>query len=154
MNKHVELPLIEPLYSTYHNQGTGTAIIGNNLSVRNWYLNQVMNLTCNKKFLNGFTTPEITIAQSGWYDNPYFDKRGLSSEFTNGYINPIIRQMLDKGFYVAFSGVDDFYVKGKSWYKERHFKHDGLICGYDQNDKTYCIYAYDNNCSFFGEYKR
>lgn len=145
MKKHVELPLIEPLYSTYHNQGTGTAIIVNNPSVRNWYLNQVMNLTCSKKFLNGFTTPEITIADSSWSGNPYLDKRWLSSEFTNGYINPIIRQMLDKGFYVAFVGVDDFYLKGKSWYKERHFSHDGLICGYDQNDKTYCIYAYDSN---------
>ena len=145
MNKRVELPLIEPLYSTYHNQGAGTAVIGNNQSVRNWYLNQVMNLTCSKKFLNGFTTPEITIADSSWSGNPYLDKRWISSEFTNGYINPIIRQMLDKGFYVAFGGVDDFYVKGKSWYKERHFSHDGLICGYDQNDKTYCIYAYDSN---------
>lgn len=145
MNKHVELLLIEPLYSTYHNQGAGTAVIGNNQSVRNWYLNQVMNLTCSKKFLNGFTTPEITIADSSWSGNPYLDKRWLSSEFTNGYINPIIRQMLDKGFYVAFGGVDDFYLKGKSWYKERHFSHDGLICGYDQNDKTYCIYAYDSN---------
>ena len=145
MNKYVELPLIEPLYSTYHNQGPGTAIVGNNPSVRNWYLNQVMNLTCSKKFLNGFTTPEITIVDSSWSGNPYLDKRWLSSEFTNGYTNPIIRQMLDKGFYVAFGGVDDFYVKGKSWYKERHFSHDGLICGYDQGNKTYCIYAYDSN---------
>lgn len=145
MNKCVELPLLEPLYSTYHHQGPATAIIGNNPSVRNWYLNHVMNLTCSKKFLNGFTTPEITIADSSWSVNPYLDRRWLSSEFTNGYINPIIRQMLDKGFYVVFGGVDDFYLKGKSWYKERHFSHDGLICGYDQNDKTYCIFAYDSN---------
>ena len=145
MNKHLELPLVDPLYSTYHNQAPGTAIIGSNPSVRNWYLNQIMNLVCSKKFLNGFTSPGITIADTSWVANPYLDKRWLSSEFTNGYINPIIRQMLDKGFYVAFGDVDDFYIKGKSWYKERHFGHDGLICGYDQNDKTYCIYAYDNN---------
>lgn len=145
MNKHVELPLIEPLYSTYHNQGTGTAIIVNNPSVRNWYLNQVMNLTCSRKFLNGFTTPEITVADSSWSDNPHLDKRWISTQFTKGYINPIIRELLDNGFYVAFCGVDDYYIKGKSWYKERHFNHDGLICGYDQNDKTYCIYAYDSN---------
>lgn len=145
MNKHVELPIIEPLYSTYHNQGTGTAIIENNKSIRNWYLNQIMDLTCSRKFLSGFTTPEITVADSSWASSPYLDRRWLSTEFTNGYINPIIREMLDRGFYVAFGGVDDFYVKGKSWYKKRHFNHDGLICGYDQKDKTYCIYAYDSN---------
>lgn len=145
MNKRVELPLIEPLYSTYHNQGTGTAVIGNNQSVRNWHLNQVMNLTCNRKFLNGFTTPEITIENSSFMSNPYLDKVWISTRFTKGYINPIIRELLDNGFYVQFVGVDDYYIKGKSWYKKRHFSHDGLICGYDQNDKTYCIYAYDSN---------
>ena len=145
MGKRVELPLIEPLYNTYHYQGPATAIIEKNPSIRNWYLNQVMNLKCSRKFLNGFTTPEITIEDSSWSVNPYFDKQWISTEFVNGYVNPIIRAMLDKGFYVAFCGVDDFYIKGKSWYKERHHSHDGLICGYDQNDKTYCIYAYDNN---------
>ena len=145
MNKCVELPLIEPLYSTYHNQGPGTAIIKDNLSIRNWYLNQIMNLFCSRKFLNGYTTPEITIRDSWWSANPYLDRRMISTEFADGYINPIIREMLDRGFYVDFSGVDDFYMKGKTWYKQRHFSHDGLICGYDQNDKTYCIYAYDSN---------
>jgi hypothetical protein len=36
-------------------------------------------------------------------------------------------------------------MKGKSWYKVRHFIHDGLICGYNREEKTYCIYAYDSN---------
>ena len=145
MNKRVDLPLIEPLYSTYHSQGAATAVIGNNQSIRNWYLNQVMNLTCSRKFLNGFTTPEIFIAESRWYNNPYLDRWWLSTQFTKGYINPIIRELLDNGFFVAFGGVDDYYIKGKSWYNKRHFNHDGLICGYDKNDKTYCIYAYDSN---------
>ena len=145
MNKHVELALVDPVYSTYHFQGPATAIAVNNPSARNWYLNRVMNLCCNRKFLNGFTTPEISVLQSGWTDNPYIDKRWMNTQFIDGYINPIIRKMLDNGFYVAFLGIDDYYVKGKSWYKERHFVHDGLICGYDQTDKAYCIYAYDSN---------
>lgn len=145
MKKRVELPLLEPMYKTYHNQAPATAILVNNPSVRNWYLNKIMNLTCSRKFLSGFTTPEITIVDSDWHSSPYLDKRFISSEFTKGYINPIIREFIDKGFYVSFGSVDDYYISGKSWYKERHFGHDGLICGYDQNDKTYCIYAYDTN---------
>ena len=39
--KKIELPLVEPLYSTYHYQGPGTAVLVNNPSIRNWYLNQV-----------------------------------------------------------------------------------------------------------------
>ncbi len=145
MNKFVELPLIEPLYSTYHFQGVGTATIVNNPSIRNWYLNQVMNLKCNRKFLKGFATPEISILDSSWSQNPYLYRKWFSTEFLQGYCNSIIRKLLDDGYYIYFDGIDDYYVKGKSWYKERHFNHDGCICGYNQKDKTYCIYAYDNN---------
>ncbi|MBR5786199.1 MAG: hypothetical protein IKY41_05865 [Clostridia bacterium] len=144
MNKRVELPLVEPLYSTYHNQGACTAIITSNPTIRNWSLNQIMNLSCNRKFLKGFTSPEISIPGSSWVVCPYFEKIQISSRFIKGYINSIIRRMIDAGYYVAFNNIDDYYLKGKSWYKERHFNHDGLICGYDQNEKTYCIYAYDS----------
>ena len=145
MMKRVELPLLPPMYSAYHNQSLGTATIINNPSIRNWYLNQSMNLQCSKKFLSGYTTPQLDIVHSIWYENPCFDRVWLNMRFTRGYINPIIRDFLNNGFYVLFTAVDDYYVEGKSWYKERHFIHDGIICGYDQNDKTYCLYAYDKN---------
>ena len=145
MKKKIELPLVEPLYSTYHYQGPGTAILVNNSSIRNWYLNQVMILTCTRKFLNGFTTPEIGMAESSWNANPHLDKKSYSMQFMEGHTHFVIRKLLDAGYYVCFSGIDDFYVEGKTWYHKRHFNHDGCICGYDQENKTYCIYSYDQN---------
>ena len=144
MNRRVELPLLEPLYSTYHYQGPCAAIAVNNPTIRNWYLNETTDLTCNRRFLNGLTTPEITVPYSSLWDCPYFEIIGVSSHFVGGYINRIIREMLDAGYYVVFDGIDDYYVEGKSWYKERHFNHDGLICGYDMDEKTYCLYSYDS----------
>ena len=123
--KTLELPLVEPLYSTYHNQGPGTAILAGNPSIRNWYLNQVMNLTCNRRFLSGYTTPEITVANSWWNANPYLDKIWYPLRFLEGHMHFVIRKLLDAGYYICFSGIDDYYVKGKSWYHERHFPHDG-----------------------------
>ena len=143
--KKIELPLAEPMYSTYHNQGPGTAVLVKNPSVRNWYLNQVMILTCNRKFLNGFTTPEISIADSPWNANPYLEKKWFDMQFLEGHIHFVIRKLLDAGYYICFGGIDDYYVEGKSWYHEKHFNHDGCICGYDQENKTYCIYSYDQN---------
>ena len=145
MKKKIELPLVEPLYSTYHNQGPGSAVLVNNPSIRNWYLNQVMILTCNRKFLNGFTTPGISVAEGTWNANPCFDKKWYGMQFLEGHVHFVIRKLLDAGYYVCFSGIDDYYVEGKSWYHERHFNHDGCICGYDQENKTYCIYSYDQN---------
>lgn len=143
--KKIELPLAEPIYSTYHNQGPGSAALVNNPSIQNWYWNQVMILTCTRKFLNGYTTPEINIAESTWHANPYFEKKWYGMQFLEGHTHFVIRKLLDAGYYVCFIGIDDYYVEGKSWYHERHFKHDGCICGYDQENKTYCIYSYDQN---------
>ncbi|MBE6604923.1 MAG: hypothetical protein E7639_04375 [Ruminococcaceae bacterium] len=145
MKKKIELPLVEPLYSTYPCQGAGTAVLINNPSIRNWYLNQVMILTCMRKFLNGFTTPEIGVVESSWVANPYLDKKWHNMQFMEGHTHFVIRKLLDEGYYVYFTGIDDYYVEGKSWYHERHFDHDGCICGYDQENKTYCIYSYDQN---------
>lgn len=145
MKKTIELPLSEPLYSTYHYQGTGTATLAQNPSIYNWYLNQAVILICNRKFLQGYTTPEISVAESSWNSNPYFDKKWYSMQFLDGHTGFVIRKMLDSGYYVFFSGIDDYYVEGKSWYHERHFGHDGCICGYNQENKTICIYAYDRN---------
>lgn len=143
MNKIVELPLAEPIYSTYHFQGNGAVACINNLSVRNWYLNNAINLTCKRDFLFGYNSPRISIVDSEWLSNPHYEKYWYNMRFLNGYTNMVIKELLDQGYYVCFQGVDDYYIDGKTFYKERHFIHDGLICGYNQEDKTYCMYAYD-----------
>lgn len=145
MKKKIELPLVEPLYSTYHNQATGSAIIFNNQSIKNWYYNQVLILTCNRKFLNGYTTPEINVDNSLLYNNPYLERKNYDMRFLKGYTNYVIKNLLNEGYYIHFKGIDDYYIEGKSWYRKRHFIHDGCICGYDQENKKYCIYAYDQN---------
>ncbi len=145
MKKSIELPISEPVYSTYHYQGNGGVVLKDNPSVRNWYLNQGIILRCNRHFLYGSTSPEICVNGSSYWENPYLDKIWLPMKYLGRSIHSVIRALLDDGYYVVFGGVDDYYVKGKSWYHERHFNHDGLICGYDQDDKTYSIYAYDQS---------
>ena len=144
MKKKKELPLIDPIYSTYHH-APGSAILVDNPSIRNFYLNEVMNLKCNRRFLSGYTTPSINVLRVNVTDNPYLESIYIPMRFLGGYIHPVIRNLIDEGYYVNFNGVDDYYVDGKSWYQERHFNHDGCICGYNQEDKTYCIYSYDKN---------
>lgn len=145
MKKRVELPLAEPMYATYHTQGECTAVAVKNPTIRNWILNESMILICSREFLKGRTTPDLDIWKTAWARNPYLESICFPMNYAGGYINPIIRQLIDNGYYVCFSGVDDYYVEGKSWYREKHFAHDGMICGYDQEDKTYCIYGYDSH---------
>lgn len=145
MKKKIELPLIEPIYSTYNYQGCGSAILTENPSIRNWYLNEILMLTCTRKFLNGYSSPEVTVASSLWCLNPHLKKEWYGTRFLKGHTNYIIHNLIDEGYYVYFKGIDDYYIDGKSWYHEKHFNHDGCICGYNDENKTYCIYAYDKN---------
>ena len=143
MNKRIELPLIEPMYMTYHD-GIVTASLVENPSIKNWFLSNTAIITCNKKFLSGYTTPVVRIENYA-LNNTMFHTIWISMKIIKGCINTVIRNLINLGYYINFNGVDDYYVEGKSWYKERHFSHDGTICGYDQSKKTYCIYAYDSN---------
>ena len=145
MKKCVELPIYEPIYSTYQYQGSGAGIISNESSVRNWYLNEVINLRCTRSFLKGRGSPSIDIVNSSLYSNPYIEKNLLSIAYLNGCANQVIRNVIDSGYYLYFTGIDDYYVKNKSLYKTRHLYHDGLIYGYNLTDKAYCIYAHDSN---------
>jgi hypothetical protein len=143
MKKIVNLPLVEPVYSTYHNHGNSSAVLSENPSIRNWLLNEVMILTCEQKFLNGHTSPEIDIEGAAVWKNPYLERVYYPMRHLGGYAHAVIRRLIDDGYYVLYSEVDDYYMKGKTWYKERHYLHDGLICGYNQLDETYRVYAYD-----------
>lgn len=145
MYKQVDLPLTEPIYGTYHFQAPGSAVIADNPSIINWYLEHSVDLICTRKFLSGYTTPELSVKNSYWLENPFLEKIWIDMRFIKRHTNSIIRDLLDNGFYVAFEGVDDFYIRGKSWYGQRHFSHDGMICGYDQKDKSFSVYAYDTN---------
>ena len=144
MKKIVELPLVDPIYSTYPHQAIGCAVAYSNPSIRNWYLNEKMNLKCETKFCFGYTSPYVRIDRARWWDNPYLEKTRFSLEFLKGYTNPVIRELLDHDYYVAFYGIDDYYVEGKSWYQEKHIGHSGMICGYDQEEKTFSIHGYDS----------
>ena len=145
MGKAVELKIIEPMYSTYHHQGAGTAIIADNLNIRNWYLNQAIQLNCDRGFLYGKFSPDIEVTGSSIWENPYIEKKRFWVKYLGSAVNTVIRNLIDSGYYVYYLGVDDYYVEGKTWYHERHLNHDGLICGYDQNKKTYKIFAYDKS---------
>jgi len=144
MKRIVELPLITPVYSTHHN-GLFSALLFSNPTIRNWYYTNAIMLRCNRKFLCGYTSPEINVDGLAFQENPYLEKKLTPMRFLKGYVKPVIRNLIDEGYYIHFRGVDDYYIEGKSCYMQRHMIHDGGICGYNQEDKTFCLYAYDIN---------
>lgn len=113
MKKNVELPIIEPMYGTYQNQGPGSAILSDNLSIRNWYINEAVNLTCMRRFLSGFTSPDLTIINSSWVNNPYLEIIWIDTKYLKGYIHPVIRNLINNGYYVCFDGIEIIMLRAK-----------------------------------------
>ena len=137
MDKFIDLPILEPLYCTYHYTIPSTAVLTANPSIKNWYLSQIFMIYCTRKFLSGYTTPQLNIHAAEFLHNPYLERKKFFMRDLKGCINTVIKNLLDNGFYVYFMGVDDYYIEGKTFYKEKHFEHDGLICGYDSKNKTF-----------------
>lgn len=141
----VELPISKPLYSTYHYEGNVAALIQTNPTVKNWYLNNAIDLQCSRDFLFGKTSPFLKAVNTSWESVPNVTGKWFETKYLNEYTNDVIKNLLNDGLYVYFRGADDYFIKGKSWFNEKHFNHDGLICGYDNNSGTYSLYAYDSN---------
>lgn len=144
----VLLPYVEPMYSTYHWMASSGIPAKQNGTSDNWFYNNTVEWKCTRKFLQGFTSPEMSLHTGSIWSMPFLDKFGINTRFVRRCALELIKTMLDDGYYVAFSGVDDFYVKGKSWYREQHFNHDGLIIGYDDDNGTLAIAAYDQRWIF------
>ena len=144
----VLLPYVEPMYSTYHWMASSGIPAKQNGTSDNWFYNNTVEWKCTRKFLQGFTSPEMSLHTGSIWSMPFLDKFGINTRFVRRCALELIKTMLDDGYYVAFSGVDDYYVKGKSWYREQHFNHDGLIIGYDDDNGTLAIAAYDQRWIF------
>ena len=141
----VVLPLGKTMYSTYHDEGSGGVILKNNPSGYNWYLNEVMNLSCIRGFVNTYSSPHVRVLDSSFWLNPNIENIMLKIDFNEPNIHTKIKSFLDNGYYVYFGCIDDFYMEGKSWFGERHFDHDGMIFGYDEQKQTYDVYAYNKS---------
>ena len=144
----VMLPYVEPMYSTYHWLASAGIPAKQNITSDNWYYNNTVEWRCKRKFLHGFTTPELSLSCGSIWNMPLLYKIGTNTRFVRRCTIEIIKTMIDDGFYVSFSGVDDYYIKGKSWYKEQHVNHDGLIIGYDDENGTLTIAAYNQRWIF------
>lgn len=143
MDKQVMLKAELPLFSTYHYQMIPGVALAENPTGQNWYLNQCCTLQCHKRLFTGLNTPEVNVCRTELPHINVVDVIPYDLRFCKENLHHIVKTVLNAGYYVAFENFDDYYIQGKSWYQQRHFLHDGLICGYDDVKETYSIMAYD-----------
>ena len=146
---NIEFPFIQPWFATYH-EGCMGVIAKNNPASDNWFFNKAILLCTRPKILFADSGSSAKVNVYGPHTGaiPFLQNVWLQANFLRNCVKEVIQTMLEQGYYIRFSGVDDYYVEGKSWYKKKHFSHDGMICGVDNDTKEYIIAAYDSQWVF------
>lgn len=144
MKRAKQLPYIEPPFYTYQFYGCSGIVAMQNPTAYNHYLNNSIQLTCSRKFLENETTPALGVSCASIEYMYFFDRADVKRTFVEGFELEVIRNMIDDGYYVCFNMIDPYYVEGMLWYGERHTFHDGIICGYDDNDQTLTLAGYNS----------
>ncbi len=148
MAKSVSLPFEVPTFATTQGSVAASLAMTGHPTAAIQILNQTSSIACTRRFVRGFTAPQTVIPNNAIHNYRFMERYGVNFRHVYPYCMNIIKNMLDEGFYIYYTAVDDFYLPEKSWYGTRHLHHDGIICGYDDNIGTLSIAAYDINWIF------
>lgn len=148
MAKSVALPFVVPNFATLQSSGAAEFAMIGHPTAYNQTLNQATSICCTRKFLKGYTSPQVSIPNIFIDAYKFIERYNVNFRYVYDFCLDIIKKMLEEGMYVFYDGVDDFYLPGKSYYGTRHIHHTGIICGYDDNDETISIAAHDINWVF------
>lgn len=147
--KKVELPVQQPLMSTFVTYASRSIILSTNPSANNFFYNHTIQLECKGNLFKGYSSPIPKLKSERFTDmNEIAESVDFPIRFVRHCPNEIIKASLDAGYYFYLRDADDYYIPGKSWYRKRHFWHHGLISGYDDNDNTFTMNAYDDRWLF------
>lgn len=136
-----------PFCAVHYLASHGVVALENPKGIR-WFYHNCTGLSCDRRFLDGYTTPALAVTPHGVLANPNVDSYIVNAWFCPEDMLKTVKRMLDKGYYVLFNHVDDYYVAGKTFAGERHFYHDGLILGYDEEENTLTLAAYSDKWNY------
>lgn len=147
-SKSVSLPFFVPMFATYHYSAAACMAFAQNPNAEKQILNQGLELACHRKFLRGYTTPNVVMPGTALNRFSNLKRYVVDLYYAREFLHSVIHVILNDGNYIYFTGFDDYYLPGKSWYGIRHMKHDGIISGYDDKEGTYELIAYDMDWKF------
>lgn len=135
------LPLdLSPESVTYLLYSTRLAILQTDKTVKEWLLQYFINIKLfyNESYFNYYFFDEELEQVLGLEEISYSD---VSEEES---ILVYTKKKLDKGIYVNVH-LDEFYLSEKDNFERRHYVHENLIYGYDDNKKILYAYGFTRN---------
>lgn len=143
--KKTELKISEPMFKSFHSLASAGIAASANETLNNWYYNNSIQLYFGRSFLFGHKGFGLKVVKNQVYDNDILKTSDFYIYNICDCVIPLIKNLLNENIYVFISGIDDYCVKNKCWYQQKHFRHNGLIVGYDDNDDTFICMGYNEN---------
>lgn len=136
----------------YHNKSFPLGIIKANIADYDvWLCNKLINCICYENNVLDAIDDDLWSEKVGLTHNEsLFLKREEFNQKNPDIITKNI-EMLEQGRYII--GVyDEFFIPGKRPYQKRHFNHDYVIFGYDDEERVFKSAAYIYNSIVKSEY--
>ena len=135
------LPVTYPLNNTYPQHANLWACCEQDLSA--WLLQSYIPIATQKEIRNGIRLDfEIGFGCQDVYDNcTSIERYKLPVWMLSKYavdLFSFIRNSIDDGFYMVLP-IDQFYIRAYQNYKQRHFLHELLLYGYDEEKQELAI---------------
>ena len=141
----MNLPISEPRFAAFNYSASACVVAQNNKMCDNWFFNNSIGITCRKMVCGEIHELVLSVPGTHIGEMPFVFRQQISNLFIRGCQFDVIKNMIDNGYYVLYDGVDDYYLEGKPGYGTYHYSHDGMITGYDEEDKSFYISAYSKN---------
>lgn len=136
------LPFTWPPIETYQGTSFILGVLLATPSISSMYYNKYINLFCNNTY-NTYQV-ELEFANVSWED---YRLSGVAELNTYSLCNiarrkavDFIKERIDRGNYMLFYWLDEFYLSYSDNYKRRHFIHDTYVYGYKGD--SFCAIAY------------
>lgn len=132
------LPYDEPAYSAYNYMGALNVCGQKDRRMEEWIMEKCVlwkyNINENRlTIMNSSVLSEI----------PFMHQHYMWKKHIKENYRDIFKALLDDGFYISYDNVDEYYIPSTGAYKNKHFWHDGLIYGYDDEKGKYYISTYN-----------
>lgn len=144
----VLLPYKTPWFTFAQESAAACLALRGHPTAYNAILNQCCALSCRGRPAKSGGGFGVGVPHSRIRNFPCLEQYTLSFRFGLPHGREIIRELLHKGFYVYYRGVEEYDLSGKGGFFHRNGHKDGILFGYDDNDGTYRVAAFDSDWLF------
>lgn len=146
-----KLPFVDPPITGRLHIAFPLGIMLNNDNCWDWYYSRYIQLMCNTVTIEDNRYTDLMdldfVVDYLWWRNCWLDGEVIPvKKLINRYsidLHEFIMESIDEGYYL-YTMLNEFFVPERYYYGKKNFDHDNIIYGYNRQERTYNVIAYND----------